>query len=170
MKFKKKYLGIILLLGVMLSACGYRFAGSGALPGGTKTIFVDVFKNQTAETGIENIFTEDFRYEFIRSKIFAGQDEAEAILSGEIRSLRVQTISRKDQITSQERRVYASINLKLKNPQGEVIWSADGITDSEAYEVTAGDKTVIDINKRNAIRRLSKKLAEAVYYRLTDNF
>ena len=170
MKLQKTYFGIILLVGLMLSACGYKFAGSGALPGGTKTIFVDVFKNQTAETGIENIFTEDFRYEFIRSKIFAGQNQAEAILSGEIKSLRVQTISRKDQITSQERRVYASINLKLKTPQGEVIWSADEINDSEAYEVTAGDQTVIDINKRDAIRRLSKKLAEAVYYRLTDNF
>ena len=170
MVFKLKYIVIILIGGLTLSACGYRFAGSGSLPGGTKTVFVDMLENRTAETGIENTFTADLRYEFVRNKMAATRNKAEGILSGVIRSLRVETISRTSQTVSQERRVTATIDLNLIDPDGKVLWSLKGISDSEAYPVTADDKSAIDFNKRAAITRLSKRIGESVFYRLTDDF
>ena len=167
---KLKYIVIILIGSLSLSACGYRFAGSGNLPGGTKTIFVDVLENRTAETGIENTFTADLRYEFVRNKMAATKETADGTLSGTIRSLRVVTISRKSQIVSQERRVSASLDLNLRDRDGKILWSVKGISDSEAYPVTADDKAAIDISKREAIIKLSKKLAESIFYRLTDDF
>ena len=170
MVFKIKYIGIILIGSLALSACGYRFAGSGSLPGGTRTIFVEVFENRTAETGIENIFTADLRYEFVRNKMSATRSNAEGILSGVIRSLRVETIARSSQTVSQERRVTATVDLNLVDQDGKILWSVKGISDSEAYQVTADDKTTIDFNKQAAITRLSKRIGESVFYRLTDDF
>lgn len=170
MFFRLKHLAIVLMVGITFSACGYRFAGSGNLPGGTKTIFVDVLDNRTAETGIENTFTADLRYEFVRSKMAAKKETADGILSGTIRSLRVETISRRSQTVSQERRVTAALDLNLQDQDGKILWSVKGISDSEAYPVTADDKTAIDRNKREAIIKLSKKLAESIFYRLTDDF
>jgi len=169
-QIKLKYITLVLLAGAALTACGYRFAGSGSLPGGARTIFVDVLTNRTAETGIENTFTADLRYEFVRNRMSAGRDKADGILSGEIRALRADTISRQSQTVSLERRVTATLNLKLEDKEGRTLWSRKGISDSEAYQVTAEDQTGIDFNKRNAIARLSKKLAESVFYRLTDDF
>ena len=170
MVFKIKYIGIYLMGSLVLSACGYRFAGSGSLPGGTQTVFVEVLENRTAETGIENTFTADLRFEFVRSKMTATRSEAEGILSGVIRSLRVETIARTSQTVSQERRVTATVDLTLVDQDGKVLWSRKGISDSEAYRVTADDKPALDFNKRAAITRLSKRIGESVFYRLTDDF
>jgi outer membrane lipopolysaccharide assembly protein LptE/RlpB len=170
MIFKIKYIGIIVIGGLTLSACGYRFAGSGSLPGGTQTVFVEVLENRTAETGIENTFTADLRYEFVRNRMTATKSKAAGILSGVIRSLRVETIARASQTVSQERRVTATVDLNLVDQDGKVLWSVKGISDSEAYQVTADDKTAIDFNKRAAITRLSKRIGESVFYRLTDDF
>ena len=161
---------LVLFVGFMACACGYRFAGSGKLPGQTKTVFVDVLENRSAETGIENIFTADLRYEFIRNQMGANREAAEGVLSGVIKSLWVETVSRRGENTSQERRVAASLDLRLKDRKGKIIWTAENLSVSEAYTVIAADKTAGDSNKRAAIVKLSKRLAENIYYRLTDDF
>jgi hypothetical protein len=165
-----KFILLTLLTVATIAACGYRFAGSGSLPGGAQTIFVDVLGNRTAETGIENTFTADLRYEFVRNRMSARRDEADGILSGEVRSLRTETITRQSQTVSLERRVSATLTLKLEDKEGRTLWSVKGISDSEAYSVTANDRTGIDLNKREAIARLSRKLAESVFHSLTADF
>ena len=62
-----KYIGIIFLFCVQTTACGYRFAGTGNLPAGVESIFIEVLENRTAETGIENTFTNELIYEFTRT-------------------------------------------------------------------------------------------------------
>lgn len=160
---------MVLAAGVLAAACGYRFAGTGNLPHGTRTLFVDVLVNRTSETGIENTFTADLRYQFVRNRMTAERSRADAILSGVIGSLRVETISRKGQNTARERRVTASVTLALKKQDGQVIWSVENVSANEAYEVT-GDDRGTEANKRTAITALSARLAESIYYRLTEDF
>ncbi len=162
---------VLLMAGLSACACGYRFAGSGTLPGQMKTVFVEVFENRTAETGIENIFSADIRYEFIRNRM-EGSDakSADGVLSGVIKSLWVQTISRRTEYTSQERRVTATLDLRLKDRSGKLVWRAENLSVSEAYTVISADKTADDSNKREAIVRVSKRLAENIFYRLTEDF
>ena len=155
---------------IFFTACSYRFAGEGRLPGDIRTVYVDVLDNRTEETGAENIFTADLRYEFVRNDLTAKREAAEGILSGIIQAMRVETISRAGQNVSLERRVTAFLDLKLHNREGKLIWSVNRISASEAYDVTAQDKTAIDFNKRAAINQLSKKLAELIYYRMLDDF
>jgi outer membrane lipopolysaccharide assembly protein LptE/RlpB len=167
----QKYICTGVFIAVFLSACGYRFAGSGNLPGGIQTIAVDIFTNRTSETGLQNIVTNDLIYEFTRKgrTVYTNPKEGGAVLTGVIESSRVSTISRQGQQSPLERRVEITVNLKLTSSDDKVIWSASGISEFEEYDV-ATDKQATEINKRRAIESLSKRLAEKVYNRMTEDF
>ncbi len=171
LQIKRKALWIILVLWVVFSACGYRFAGSGSFPAGIKTISITIFENRTAETGLENIVTNDLIYEVTRSRGAAliRKDKAEANLSGVIVSTQTGSISRSSVDISTERRVTLTLNLKLTNTSGIIIWSANGVAESEAY-VVEGDKQGTEQNRQDAISKASKRLAENIYNRLTEDF
>ncbi len=130
-----------------------------------------MFENQSGETGVESIFTSDFVYEFTRNKKInvVSSDTADAIFAGQIRSIYSVTISRKVVQETLERRVYAMLDLTLTDPDGGVIWSAKGVSDNETYAVSDNKQTT-ERNKRVAIEILSKRLAETIYYRLTEDF
>ena len=171
LQIKRKTLWIILVLWVVFSACGYRFAGSGSFPAGIKTISITIFENQTAETGLENTVTNDLIYEVTRSRGAAliSKDKAEANLSGVIVSTQTGSISRRDVGASTERRVTVTLNLKLTNTSGITIWFANGVAESEAY-VVEDDKQGTEQNRKDAISKASKRLAEKIYNRLTEDF
>jgi outer membrane lipopolysaccharide assembly protein LptE/RlpB len=168
---KKKYAWAIILLGALLSACGYQFAGGGSLPSGITSVSVEMFKNRTAETGVETIITNDLIYEFTRHEqvIVTGSDKADAILTGVVQSISERTISHTGEYTSDERRVVLNLDLQLTNKSGGVIWSAKGVSDNEAYKVMPGKQST-ERRKREAIKTLSKRLAEDIFNRLTADF
>jgi outer membrane lipopolysaccharide assembly protein LptE/RlpB len=167
----QKYVWTGIFIALFLSACGYHFAGSGNLPGGLKSIAIDVLKNRTSETGLENIVTNDLINEFIlRGRtVEKNSKKADAVLSGVIESSRITTISRQGQQSPLERQVEITVNLKLTRSDGRVIRSVPGISDYEAYNVAA-DKQATEMNKRRAIETLSKRLAEKIHNRLTEDF
>ena len=172
MFFKGKIVWIvfaILWFLAFLSACGYRFAGGGTLPSGIKSVCVTILENRTSEIGVENTFTNDLIYEFTRNGKIASIDKADALLSGVIRSMSIETISHRGAHTSRERRVTFTLDLKLTENDGRIIWSAKGVSGNEAYDVES-DKLKTEQNRRNAISTLSERLAEKVYNSLTEDF
>jgi outer membrane lipopolysaccharide assembly protein LptE/RlpB len=42
---KRKIIVFILFLLILISGCGYRFAGTGDFPGGVKNIFIPILEN-----------------------------------------------------------------------------------------------------------------------------
>ena len=171
MFLKRKYAWAIILLWSLFSACGYRFAGSGSLPSGIKTISIKMFENRSAETGVENIITNDLIYEFTRHEqvVLAGADMADAILTGVVKSISERTISHKGEYTSDERRVMLKLDLQLTDKSGGVIWSAKDVSDNEAYKVLS-EKQATEQLKKAAIKRLSKRLSEKIFNSLTVDF
>lgn len=171
MSFKRNNIWIVFVLLMFSSACGYRFAGSGSFPAGIKSVRISILENRTSETGMENIITNDLIYEVTRDKKVAltSMDKADALLSGVIRSMSIETISRTGTHSSLERRVTVTVDLKLTGPDGRVIWSARGVSANEAYDVMS-DKPATEQNRRDAISVLSKRLAEKVYNRITADF
>jgi outer membrane lipopolysaccharide assembly protein LptE/RlpB len=169
--YRQKFIWPVIIVALFFSACGYRFAGSGNLPEGIQTIAIDIFENRTTETGLENTITNDLIYEFTRKgrSVQKNRKKADAILTGVIESERISTISRQSQQSALARRVEITVSLKLTGSDGRVKWSASNVSASEDYDV-ATDRQVTDINKRKAIENLSKKLAERVYNRLTEDF
>jgi outer membrane lipopolysaccharide assembly protein LptE/RlpB len=160
---------ILLILWVFFSACGYRFAGGGNFPGGIRSMSISVFENHSAETGVENIITNDLIYEITRDGRVILTANAEASLTGVIASIRTDTITHSGTHTSLERRVVVAVDLQLKAPSGKVIWTAKDVSANEVYDVAA-DKQTTEQNRRNAIATLSKRLAETMYHRLTEDF
>jgi outer membrane lipopolysaccharide assembly protein LptE/RlpB len=158
---------------VLTSACGYRFAGQGQFPKGVEKIFVETFDNRTSKSGIERVVTNQIIFEFtrLREKSLASSAEgADAVLKGTIRRIRTQTISRVGTEVASEREVVMTIDLKLVNHRrGEVLWAAKGISDRQPYDVT-DDKVETDRNESIALARLSERMSERVFSRLTNDF
>jgi len=167
----KIYIRIVFCFLFVFSSCGYSFRGGGNLPEGIKNLSIKMLENRTSETGAENIFTNDLIYEITSfgKVVLTKEDSADGILSGVIESMRVDAISHRDSYTSLERRVIVTLSLKLTNQTGRVIWSAKDFSVSEDY-IVSSDKQTTERNRREAVKTLSKRFAEKVYNRLTDDF
>ena len=170
---KSANIALLLLCPLLLLACGYRFAGSGAFPEGVDQIFIEVFENRTSKVGVERIVTNQLIFEFSRqreSSLVSNLKDADAVLKGTINSIRTKTISRVGTEVASEREVVMTIDLKLvKRDGGEIIWAANGLSDREAYDVN-DVKIETDRNEKFALTRLSARISERIFNRLTDNF
>ena len=172
MELKAKDFCLISLCLFCLTACGYRFAGSGSFPGDVEYVFIEVIENRTSKIGVERIVTNQLIFEFSRQRensLVSKPDEADAVIKGSINSVRTQTISRLGTEVANEREVVMTVDLRLiKKDGGAIIWAANGLSDREAYNVDS-DKIQTDRNEEAAIRRLSERLSERIFNRLTDD-
>lgn len=171
MFLEKKYAWVLIFLLLSFSACGYRFAGSGNLPLGISSIHVNMFANNSRETGFENVITNDIIYEFTRKKkdSITKSDQADGILTGLVSSVRTDTIAREDAGTSLTRRITVSVNVKLTDRHGTVVWSEDNITESEAFDVVSGN-VANELRRKDVLNNISKRLAEKIFNRITEDF
>ena len=163
---------MVSLVTLFLSACGYRMAGGGGLPGGIQSLHVQLIENRTSETGAEALITNALINELNRriQGVVVGAQDAQATLSGAIEALKWDTVTRKGLSTAAERRVYASLSLTLTAINGDTLWKRSDLRAEQAYAVVGGDTIATENNRRQAIRELSQRLAENVYRRLTDQF
>lgn len=161
----------IFLFCLSLLGCGYKFAGSGSFPVGIQSVCIPILKNNSSEAGVENTITNDLIYEITSHDIaiLPSKSEADGVLSGVITSITIETIARQDTQTSSERRVTVTVHLTLTSRDGAIVRSVKGLSDHEEYDV-ATDKTETEQNKLDAISVLSKRLAEKVYNRITEDF
>jgi outer membrane lipopolysaccharide assembly protein LptE/RlpB len=168
---KGKFSFIIILLVVLCAACGYHFAEEGRFPGDTERLFVKVLENKTQETGVESIVTEALLNELTLRKtneLASGFDDADVVLSGVVDQVTINTISEGKPDVADERRVNVSVDLKLTKKDGGIVWAAN-LSDFEEYLVDT-DTERTDANRRNAIRVLSKRIAERTVNRFSDDF
>lgn len=157
---------------VFCTACGYKLAGRGTLPGGVERIAVNILTNRSSETGVEITITNALINELNRRRqgSVVDPDEAEAILEGTIQSLTWDTVSRRAVNAALERRVYGTLSLTLTDSSGKVLWKRSGLKAEQAYAVVEDNKSATESNRRQAIGILAQRLAENVYGRLTDDF
>jgi len=157
---------------MLCCACGYRFAEKRGFPGDTERLFVTVLENKTQETGVESILTAALLNELTLRKtdqLASGFDDADVVLSGVVSLVTIMTISKSKPDVADERRVNVTVDLKLTKKDGSIVWAAKDFSDFEEYRVdTDTEKT--DANRRNAIRVLSKRIAERTVNRFSDDF
>ena len=167
----KRTLGRVLLICLLLPACGYRFSGGGSLPGDAETLSVLMLENRTAEVGIQTQLNSDIIYEVTRrdSSRIARPENADALLSGVVKTVQDTDIAHTGTSTASQRRVTLVVDMKLERPDGTTLWRRNGLSDYEAYDVAA-NRTQTELNRRSAIKKLSKRLAETIYKSMTDDF
>jgi outer membrane lipopolysaccharide assembly protein LptE/RlpB len=170
---RRKIGGIIILCMLVVSACGYRFSGQGQFPKGVERIFIEVFENRTSKTGIEQTVTNQVVFEFTRQRdksLASSAENSDAVLKGTIRTIRTETISRIGTEVANEREVIMTVDLRLiKHDGGEVIWAAKGVTDRQAFNVSES-KLETERNESLALARLSERMSERIFSRLTNDF
>jgi len=156
----------------VLAGCGYRFSGGGDLPGGIHKLSVGVFENNTRENGLETRIANDLIYQFTKYGNIKLTDKSasDGHLTGVIQKAVVTTITHATAIVSAEQRIQVTLDATLTSAaSGEVLWSEKGITAYETYGV-ASEKSGTEQNKKSALAALSSRVAERIYYRITDNF
>jgi outer membrane lipopolysaccharide assembly protein LptE/RlpB len=172
--YQNKILSIIIFCIVAVSACGYRFAGQGQFPKGVQHIFIEVFENQTSQSGIEREVTNQVIFEFTRQRqknLASSARDADAVLKGVIRSVSTRTISRVGTELASQREVVMTVDLRLiQQGVGKVLWAANGLSDKEAYDVVENSKLATDQNENLAISKLSERISERIFSRLTNDF
>ncbi len=161
-----------MIVGLSLSACGYHFRGGGELPGGVKTVYIKQFQNRTSDVAIETQFTNDLVDEFLLNRkeaVVKDPKDADAVIQAVIRSSRTQTISRGANLQTQQRRLIIAVDVSVFDKTGKRVWFAKGITANQQYDVTPLKQDTL-ANRRQALEDLSRKMAERIYDRLTENF
>jgi outer membrane lipopolysaccharide assembly protein LptE/RlpB len=163
---------LLILLALLLSACGYHFPGGGSsLPPHIKTIAVPVFGNQTQEVGVENDFTNQVVFEFTRSgilKVLA--PPADATLKGKIQAILVSPVAYSAQVVATERRVTLRLSVSLvETATGKVLWQDGSMVDTEVFPVAA-DALSTETARREAIRRIAERMTLEIHNRALENF
>jgi outer membrane lipopolysaccharide assembly protein LptE/RlpB len=169
---KIKWIVLFFLSVLLVYTCGYRFSGSGGFPDNVEKIFIEIVENRTSKAGIERVVTNQLVFEFTRQReksLASDPQDADATLKGVIQSISTKTISRVGTQVASEREVTMTLDLKLIKHNGKVIWVAKGLSDRQAYDVS-DLKLDNDRNENLAIARLSERISERVFSRLTDDF
>ncbi len=156
-----------------LFGCGYHFAGTGGkAPGDIQSIAVNVLSNQTAEIGIETIFTNAILNEFIRWKRLPVKplNEAEAVLVGSVARIKTQTASHLTRSRTLETRVTVTLSLTLTRVDtDEVLWQNKKLSYYDEY-VEAGNALNTARFRREAFRTIAEFLAEKIHRDMFEEF
>ncbi|MBW2186166.1 MAG: hypothetical protein JRG71_07130 [Deltaproteobacteria bacterium] len=170
---KKLTLGLCLVVLTLLSGCGYHLPGRGeSLPDDIQSIVVVPFTNKTTEPFIENQLTNEVRDQFSRRRtldVVASEEQADAVMSGVITSYRSHSVTYDENDDITEYRVTMTVDAKLVRTNGEdVIWQ--GVVSWHEEFFASDDRAEQDYHESEVQDDVSRRLAQELYNRLTDNF
>ncbi len=164
---------IIMLTGlfIVLSSCGYQLEGGGYLDNNITKVAVSVFENKSSETGAGLTFTNAMVQEILQKTdtVVVDVSLADHIIEGRVDAITFSTLSRSTTDSVLERKVSAIVDLKIKNKDGDVIWSAKNFSSDEDYTVSS-DVTADDANKRAAVDKIAIRSAERLVSKMLNNF
>ncbi|MGC8736393.1 MAG: LPS assembly lipoprotein LptE [Dissulfurimicrobium sp.] len=158
---------------VSLSACGYhRVERSEAIPSWIKTIYIAPFSNHSNELLLGQWVTDALRREFLRGGglALASKEDADVILEGDI--VRVDTAGLSFLTYSQtiERQISAECSLRIIDRKtGQVLWQTTNLRRDEGFLV-GQEPMQTEGFKEEALKELSRYMAELIYHRVTDVF
>ncbi len=165
----------ILLLVLLLSACGYHTAGHAVqLPDNVKAIAVPAFKNETPTYRVEQMLTASVVREFTtRTKyriLNEASEDADATLRGTVLSTAVSPLTY-DTVSGRAASVLVVVSLRvsLTNREGKVLYQNPAFLFREQYEVSQ-DLTSFFEEDSPAFRRLSQDFARTLVSNVLEGF
>ena len=169
-----KHLLLAVLFTIVVYGCGYHFSPGGEhIDQNIRTVFVEKFDNYTSEVNLENYVQSAFINEVRqggRFEIAGSKKEADAIVSGKITRLNVSHLSYSSVDVAKEDRVNVVMAITFKETgTGQIIWNNNAFTGKEAF-VVAGDPSKTNTNRKNALIKLVKDMAERAYRSIMSGF
>lgn len=181
----------ILIFGLV--GCGYRFGlGDRALPGGYSQVAIPVFKNKSADVGIETAFTNSLIRRFSRSQVarVSDKDSSPLILLGRIDSVetiqgpavtrestQLPTLPDRAVLTTEYRlKVSAYLILKRKSDE-KILWQGNFVNEKVyapprigAAVVNSANATYNQSARMETLARLADEMMAEAHDRITENF
>ncbi len=153
--------------------CGYHLQGKGAPSDpGIRAVAIPIFGNRTSQTGIESEVTRALVDRITSSQRIAirSQNTADAILIGTVKSFITSSVAVTSgtQFTTGYR---AALTVEVsfqRRADGKIFWKED-LTEWRNYLVVS-DLAATENNKREAIRRISERLAERIQEIILGSF
>jgi hypothetical protein len=150
--------------------CGYRFVPrETTLPEGVRSVCAPVFQNETAEPGLETLFTRAMRQELLRVGTLGDGAVCEARLEGVVTNVNSSPtilIESTGQLASY--RAFAEVRLRLV--KDERVLADTSVSGTEDYLPGSGDVLEAEANRQAALHRLSETLMREAYERLARNW
>jgi len=165
---------LVALVLLSATACGYHLAGrSTALPAGVTRLAIPTFVNRTNRPQIEQRITEHVIDEMTtrgRLRIVAREEEADAVLRGEILSYTIVPviISKEGRAQRYESRITAHVTLN-QVPTDRVLWEDNHFLFKGQYNVTATEQGFVD-QEIVAIDDVATDFARSVITSILEGF
>lgn len=156
---------------ICLNACGYKFEGGGYINGDVRSVAVEIFKNNSSESSAGISFTNALKNEIIQKTSTQVVDETggDTTLTGAVNAISFSVLSRSSSENVVERRMTASVDAKLTDSAGSVLWSIRNFSWSEDYRVSE-DSIADESSKRQAVEVLAQRTAEKLVSKMVNRF
>ncbi|WNG16191.1 LPS assembly lipoprotein LptE [Cystobacter fuscus] len=171
------------LLWLSVLGCGYRFTPrSAGLPGGVSSVCAPVFRNDTAEPGLETLFTRVFRQELVRVGALGGSGSCQASVEGVVvwvnsapTIVTEPVYEGNTVVTGQQLASYrASAGVTLRLVRDGQVLAETTVSGNEDFlpgaEGASGDVLQAEANRQAALYRLAETLMREGYDRLANNW
>lgn len=130
------------------------------------------FANHTYESMVETYMVNSLVNEFSRSKRLkvVGEKDADLVISGAVLNVSTNSISYGGDDRAYEYRLKMEIEVEARDVrQDVVVWRNSSMTEVEEYH-TSGAPNDVQIQKRLAMQKVSRVLAENIHDRLLTGF
>lgn len=173
MKINLKKISIAVLFLLIISSCGYHFAGmTSELPSHIKGIAIPILVNGTTEPLIEITVTNKIIQTFIADGRLRVLDssKADAVLKGRITAFSLTTLSFDKNNSVLEYRVTIQCELTFEDVKDrKIIWKDSAVSQSADYKVSS-NVSATKAAKDRAIEEASKRLATDLVTRIFEGF
>jgi len=173
---KKDITRIIAISAILASvlACGYAFAPQGDyIDKSIKKVYVQSFKNNTAQAEIDTYIRAAFIDQFIQGGRFSLADnveEADATLQGTITNLTTTALSYRASTLAAEERATITMDITFQErSSGKVIWTSKNAGGTADY-VLPDNINAMPQTRKTALLKLATDTAEKIYNIMMSGF
>jgi Lipopolysaccharide-assembly len=156
-----------IMLSLAFDVCGYKRAGKGrSLPVNIKTIAVPVFQNSSLKYRVEQRFTQAVIEEILKRargiRITQNPDDADAVLSGDIRSFRAagSVLDERGRTRVWDVRIITGVTLRDQHTR-KILFDAQRLDFNGEYEL-ADDPQSFFNEENPAVDRIAKEFAQSL--------
>jgi hypothetical protein len=169
---------LLVLLAAALCSCGYsnpyaRLEDPEGGPAQPVSIYVDMWKNNTSELGLQSEMTQALVRWLKKSRHFTmapGPDQADYTLRGTIESAHYPGLSYGTFDRAVELRAELTFSFEVKNNRtGEIILQREESPWHENYAI-GRDAAITEVNKRRVLTQIIDKIGENIYINLYHAF